>query len=208
MPHASTGTQHACPGASGPVTLRNKNVIPAGNCNIVTTDGYRWCRRHENLCKKHDWVYSKKDECQMCQEEKAAKKKKKEEDDQKRKRDKDDGGKKTPNEASGRKNGKNVSLKKPITPSTRKTRSTTAAEGAVAAGIPTQADHWHFWMSGKKIIDLDKLLNDTIAQPDDQLSACVNDPHCALNKLTQQHADILAAIRPHLCDLPDLPEST
>ncbi|KAK0115704.1 hypothetical protein ONS95_000030 [Cadophora gregata] len=131
MPHASTGTQHSCPGASGPVTLKNGNVIPAGNCSWkVAESKYRWCTRHENLCKPHDWTYSKKDECKHCQKAKAAAKEeaeRKKDEKRKRKRDGDDDAKKTPRR-KGSSEGHETPAKKSSTPSTRKTRSNTKKE--------------------------------------------------------------------------------
>ncbi|KAH9212747.1 hypothetical protein DL95DRAFT_463746 [Leptodontidium sp. 2 PMI_412] len=76
MPHATTGTAHACPGASGPVSLKNGNVIPAGNCIWMRMSGRRgWCRKHEHFCQLHNWTYSKKDECKHCVSAKNARKK-------------------------------------------------------------------------------------------------------------------------------------
>ncbi|KAL2063797.1 hypothetical protein VTL71DRAFT_5602 [Oculimacula yallundae] len=212
MPHASTGTQNSCPGASGPVTLRNGNVIPAGNCDMGTRDGYRWCKRHENVCRKHDWAYSKKDECNKCNkcnEEKAAKKKE-EEEKRKRKREKDDEDKKTPKKTSSKRSGKKTPARRIVSPSTRKTRSTTANEAAAAK--TKAAVQWEFWLAVKKVIDLDKLMedigldqvmDDTIAESSGPRTCCADDPNCLYHGMSDQQTDLLAAIRPYLSDLPD-----
>ncbi|KAI9047868.1 hypothetical protein LZ554_008576 [Drepanopeziza brunnea f. sp. 'monogermtubi'] len=76
MPHIThTSTIHKCIGKTGGVTIKNKDgtvksFIQAGNCRPTSTG---WCAVHEHFCARHDWVYSKKDQCVMCQGEKRAK---------------------------------------------------------------------------------------------------------------------------------------
>ncbi|PVH72270.1 hypothetical protein DL98DRAFT_539377 [Cadophora sp. DSE1049] len=209
MPHASTGTQHSCPGASGPVTLRKGNVISAGNCTWTISQGkYRWCSRHENICFPHDWTYSKKDECKHCQKAKQAAREeaeRKKDEKRKRKRDEDDDETKTPKKKDDTQ-GKRTPARKSDTPSTRKTRSTTKKEAEQKGGKQggKKAQHWHFWMSGEKMIDLDRRLADTVAVPESRRASCSeNHPNCAYRRISQEHADVLTAIKPYIRDLPD-----
>ncbi|KAG4417654.1 hypothetical protein IFR04_009224 [Cadophora malorum] len=177
MPHASTGTQHSCPGASGPVTLRNGNVISAGNCTWTVRKGkYRWCTRHENICFPHDWTYSKKDECKHCQKAKQAARdeaERKKDEKRKRKRDDDDDERKT----LGKKEdfqGNRTPAKKSDPPSARKTRSATKKEAEQKGGKQggKKAQHWHFWMAGRKVIDLDGLVGYMVAISDESTGPC------------------------------------
>ncbi|KAG4437729.1 hypothetical protein IFR05_006763 [Cadophora sp. M221] len=127
MPHATTGTAHACPGASGPVSLKNGNVIPAGNCVWTRMSGRRgWCRKHEHYCQLHDWTYSKKDECKHCVSAKSAKKKEEDQARKKKRDDDDDEGRKAPRKT--RRGGLGSLSKETATPSPRKTRSMTKKE--------------------------------------------------------------------------------
>ncbi|CZR53590.1 uncharacterized protein PAC_03470 [Phialocephala subalpina] len=216
MPHAGRGTQHSCPGASGAVSLKNGNVIPAGGCRWARDPRYCWI--HNYICLKHQWIYTKKDTCTECDNvreyalppsieirsnsryraKKSENRKRKKDDDDDEEEDEDK--KPVPKRITkkDRKRGAKATTKntekiiaKKQSSKTKKDDTKQALVGLILGDIDS---HWSSWMSGQKTIDLDRLVKDLTP------ASSNGDSDDVFNGLTERAALALQVILPYLVD--------
>ena len=129
----------------------------------------------------------------------------KKDEKRKRKRDEDDDERKTPRKKEDFQ-GKRTPARKSDPPSARKTRSATKKEadqkGSKQGG--KKAHHCPLVMSDRKVINLDWLIGDMVAIPDERKgSCCEGHADCIYRRISQDRSDLLAAITPYLHALPD-----